>query len=130
MDMPEGNIFIYCDDAAHVRRIAVTNFHPTYLDDGRWNEWYTSTAAQGTRESGITLVDNEPPQPGAWSDPTVNRGREVRSRYRLECRKCRDRTAVPVREEKLFAILNVLAEHGVSEISLKGFAARLAGIST
>jgi hypothetical protein len=131
MKAPSGNIFIYCDDPSHpTRRIAVTNFHPTGLGDGRWDEWYTSTAAQGTRESGTTLVDDEPPSPGAVHDPDAYRGRDVRSRYRLECRKCRARTAVAVREENLFLVLNTLAEHGVSQISLGGVAARLLRIST
>jgi len=132
MDLPRGNIFIYCDDPSHSKRIAVTNFHPAGDgDEGRWNEWYTSRAAQGARESGTTLVDDVPPEVGTWlEDPTSYQGRDVRSRYRLECRKCRHRTAVPAREDKFFAVLNLLAEHGVSEISLNGLAASLGSIST
>lgn len=130
---PNGNIFIYCDDPCHGGKVPGTNFYP-YGDEpddpdyGRWGEWYPSTATQGTRESGTTLVDDRPPDPGGGI--SNYQGREVRSRYRLECRKCGDRTAIPVREEKLFAVLNILAAHGVPEISFEDFGARLAGIST
>lgn len=127
---PAGSIFIYCDDPGHNQRVAVTNFAPTALGDGRWNEWYTSTAAQGTRESGTTLVDDAPPEPGTFHDPDTWQGRDVRARYVLQCRKCRQRGAVSVREEKLFAVLNALSDHGVPEISLVGFAAILTSIST
>jgi hypothetical protein len=119
---PDGNIFIYCDDPAHARRIAVRNFYPVARG---WNEWFASPA-QRARQSGRTLVDDEPPPPGVDD----YEGREVRSRYRLECRKCRDRGVVEVRQNKLFAVLNILADRGESSVSLPGVAAMLARIST
>lgn len=117
-------IFIFCDDPAHPRRVAVTNFVPVTDDDaGAWTERFTSAAAQGRRESGVTLVDDALPS-GYSFDPDEYRGREVRSRYQLVCRKCR-RRPVTAREETLFAVLNALHGAGVSEVSLTLLAASL-----
>ena len=106
----------------------MTNFYP--VGDGRWNEWYPSRAAQGARQAGTTLVDDKPPQPGELERLDDSKSRSMRSRYRLECRKCGGRAAVVAREASLFAAMNGLAGHGVSHISLTGLAARLRRIPT
>lgn len=122
------SVFIYCNDPSHDRSRAVTDFYqikPVGIDDpeaGRWNERYTSTAAQGRRESGTTLIGDRLPQRGEIQNVVLGGGTaeaEIRSRYRLECRKCRRRPVVAT-EEKLFAVLNKLAAEGITRISLQG----------
>lgn len=116
-----GSIFIYCDDASHSpRQVAVTNFDS--VGEGRWNERYASAAAQGRRESGVTLVDDARPTGDALFAGELEG--DVRSRYQLVCRKCRRRPVV-AREETLFAVLDKLAGAGVSGINLTGLAASL-----
>ena len=125
-DTAPPSVFIYCDDASHPRRVAVTNFvqidplDSTHSTAGRWNERYTSTAAQGSRESGTSLgVDDRPIALGSWTPGDV-----VRSNYTLVCRKCRQRP-VEFKEERLFAALNRLCGVGVSEISIRVLGAML-----
>jgi len=122
-----SSIFIYCDDPSHSRRQAVTNFKAE--PDGRWNEHYASTAAQGRRESGQTIGANDSP---LEARELSRRGlREVieaegpfRSRYRLECRRCKRRPVI-AREEPLFAVLTRLTDTGLFEVSLILLAATL-----
>lgn len=124
-------VFIFCDSPRHPKRVAVTNFRRLLSSQGRWNEHYTSPfSGSGKRESGTTLVDDAIPEKGMFSRNQRVSPDRVRSRYVLECRKCRGMSSVPVREEKLFAVLNKLSIHGVSEISLTGLAASVASIST
>lgn len=60
MTHPMPTVFIYCDAPSHSgRRVAVTNFDS--VGEGRWIERYTSTAAQGARESGVALLGDEVP---------------------------------------------------------------------
>lgn len=121
--MRANRIFIYCDEPSHApRRVAVTNFQS--LGNGRWNELFTSSAAQGQRESGVTLVNDSMLKPD-WDPLESPREGEVRSRYQLVCRKCRRRPVV-AREENLFAVLEKLADAGVSGLTLSGLAASLA----
>ncbi len=127
-DEPSPAVFIYCDDPSHSarrRRVAVTNF--VSIGEGRWTERYTSTAAQGRRESGVTLVGDELPSQDVLrrDGPCAFMGRsDVRSRYQLICRKC-PRKPVTAREDNLFQALTTLYDHGVSEASLTLVAATL-----
>lgn len=124
-------MFVYCDDPRHSKAIAVTNFQALRGPDGewngRWNEVYASPAAQGTRESGVTIEvtpdGDRRPEPGSLSGRGA-RGREFRSVYNLVCRKCK-RHPVEAREEKLFAALDILANRGEFRIPLEGLAAML-----
>ena len=129
-------VFVYCDEPTHPNRkgrVAVTNFvqiEPAGSGDtnaGRWNERRASRATEReASDSGTTLVDNVP-----WLDLPKSEqkmsfeDREVRSGYALQCRKCGPRLKVVAREETLFGILDVLAAHGVSEISLSALSRRL-----
>lgn len=121
---PEGNVFIYCDDPSHPKRVAVTNFHPVAGEPGRWEEF--------GRDSGETMVDDRPFDDQWRHDANLSnyRERENRARYRLACRKCGDRGALQAREENLFGALEAVAGHGVSEISLLLLAATVDRIST
>lgn len=123
------HIFVYCDDPSHPSRrrvVAVTNFvHIGGRDEGRWNERFTSTAAQGTRESGVTLLnDARLPADDVIHRPGGFQGEAIRSRYQLTCRKC-PRRPVTAREENLFSALNTLAANGMSKVSLVELAAML-----
>jgi hypothetical protein len=121
------SIFIYCDYPGHAKHVAITNFQQIDPEDstssmaGRWNEVYTSTAAQGGRESGATLIGDRL----AGSDDLVPGGRieGVRSRYAFPCRKCR--RSVTAREPEFFSALNKLADAGVAAASLTLLAATL-----
>lgn len=117
-------IFIYCDDPSHPnRRVAVINY--VSIGEGRWTERFTSTAVQGNGGTGVTLVnDARIPRGALINDPEgVFRGKDVRSRYQPECRKCR--RPVTAREENLFAVLNAFAAAGVRDFSLSVLAASL-----
>jgi len=122
-DRPEGNIFIYCDDPSHAKHVAVTNFYPVHGSPGHWNERYASRAARGDKQSGQTIVDDAPLREG--SRARQQKGRDVRSRYLLTCRKCGGGRAVPAREENLFAVLDALASKGQSKVALAQVAANL-----
>lgn len=122
-EMPAGNIFIYCDDASHPKRVPVRNFYPA------GDVWAELPATRHKSPSATTLVGDTVPDPrGLVGGVRSDDARRTRVRYELECRKCRERGAVPAREKKLFAVLNLLAAHGVSEISLSNLAASLARI--
>ena len=118
-------ILIYCDDPSHDSRKAVTNFAPAdpFEHDGRWNEHYTSTAAQGRRESGQTIKGDETRWRSGVDEVMETQG-PFRSRYSLACRKCKSRPVI-AREENLFSALNRLAERGVMAASLRLIAAIL-----
>lgn len=117
-------VHIYCDAPSHParrRRVAVTNF--VSIGEGRWTERYTSAAAQGKRESGVTLVGDEVPSRDVLLRDVMGDS-DVRSRYQLVCRKC-PHSPVTAREENLFRALTTLQEHGVPEASLTLVAAIL-----
>ncbi len=127
-DAPAPEVFIYCDSPSHTARrsrVAVTNF--VSIGEGRWTERFTSTAAQGKRESGVTLIADAVPSQDILRRHGLGAfmGRsDVRSRYQLVCRKCR-RHPVTAREDNLFRALSTLHEHGVAEASLTLVAATL-----
>lgn len=124
-------VFLYCDDPSHSKVVAVTNFQAVRNGNegwtGRWNEIYTSTAAQGRRESGVTLEitpdGDRVPTPGSIGGSDIS-DRQFRSAYRLVCRKC-PRRPVVAREPKLFKALDRLADVGASKVSLSVLAAML-----
>lgn len=117
-DIPNGNIFIYCDDASHPKRIAVTNFAPIggLLASG----WTEVTTGSGTDRTGRSIVKNAPAETGWANNPEISNA-EHRNRYKLACRKCGDRNPVVAREETLFAVLSAIARAGESECSLSAF---------
>jgi hypothetical protein len=126
-DRRTDKIFIYCDDPSHApRRVAVTNFRraPGVLGPA----WSTMPAsrADASPSDGITLVGDAVPAPGWANDPTISNA-DIRSRYRLECRKCRHSQPLVVRPETLHPALDALAAHGVSELPLAALAASLNG---
>lgn len=118
------HIVIRCDDASHpARLVAVADFYPT--GDGRWR-------ADG-HAAAVSLDEDDRPTGDSLEQLRAKRSgepmrRAVRSRYRLTCRKCRQRSVV-VREENLYAALDKLAAHGVSEVSMAALAAILRNTS-
>lgn len=119
--MNQSSIRVFCDSARHSPRVVpVTNFDKI---DGTWHERPTSRAAQ-TAGTGQTLVGDTLPQPGWALDPAID-NRDIRDRFDLRCRKCKDRP-VPARRESLFDVLDRWLDSGVSELSLTQIAASLA----
>jgi hypothetical protein len=114
-------IFVYCDDASHPRRVAVTNF--IFRDPG-WGEEFTRK--NGTDHGTTIGPDDAPFRLSDHDDPTagLRSGSFYRSRYALTCRKCKRRPLV-LREEKLFSLLDDVAGTGVSEVSLGALVAIL-----
>lgn len=122
-EMPAGNIFIYCDDPRHAKRVAVTNFYP--IGDGQWAEVAASTASG--RPAAPMLFGDDVPKPGhSIGGVRLVDVRRSRKRYRFECRKCR--RSAPATEKKLYAVLNAFAANGASDISLSVLAASLTRI--
>lgn len=126
------SVLIYCDDAGHARSVPVTYFDRIPAPSGavRWQERYTGTAAQGKRESGLTLVDNEPMSVAEMMERTTDdlESRDVREKYVPTCRKCR-RRPVKVQEGKLLAALNLYASAGQSRVSLSVLRATLSELA-
>ena len=129
IDTPRPRIFIFCDDSSHPKPVAVTNFvqiEPEgsgFPEAGRWDERYTSSAAQGLRTSGTTLIGDRLPEPGEILPGRHLEG--VRSHYEIRCRRCAPRGNVRTGEPRLFAALNMFAAAGVSSVSLVVLAASL-----
>ncbi len=108
---PEGAVFVYCDDPRHAdRRVAVKSSAVTLFGD--------------------RVPDAESVRAEISSRAADDARTDVRGRWRLECRKCRDANPVVAREPRLFAALDVLAAHGVSEVSLSLLDATIGRIST
>lgn len=132
-------VFIYCDDASHPRkRVAVMNWELIEPEDaafpdgtpdpnaGAWEEYWPSTARRGGMHADTVLSDD-----AVWAGPPgldFDDAPDLRRRSRIECRKCHGRTAVVVREEHLFKVLNAYARVGVSQVSLGLLAASLGRI--
>ena len=115
-------VFIYCDSNRHPGRVVpVRGFGRSRRDEGRWHELATRTVAEGQTESFVTLEGNRP-----LEQPRQRPGSGERNTYRLVCplHRCQ-RHPVEVTEEKFFAALNILSEHGASEVSLTLLAATL-----
>lgn len=113
-------IFVYCADPSHSKRVAVINFlkvegfgdHPD-----TWTERYTRLNGDGT---GQTLrSDDTLPKPDEFLDRDTSM--QYRSRYRLECRKCR--RPLVVRESVLFDALNKAAGAGYGSLDMSEIAA-------
>lgn len=118
---PTHTIMVFCDASRHTPRVVpVTNFDKI---DGAWHERPASRAAQNAG-TGQTLVGNTLPNPG-WALDTEIDNRDIRARFDLRCRKCKDRP-VPARREALFDVLDRWVAAGVSELSLAQIAASLA----
>lgn len=115
----EAFVHVYCDDASHPRRVAVTNFARTPTG---WVEVPASRAGRTQVGTGRTLLDDEP-APAGWALGEVTG--TTRDRHELVCRRCK-RRPVPVQAVKLHDALDQLAASGVSEVSLAGMAAIVA----
>lgn len=115
---PEGLVSIWCDDPSHDRTLLVAQFYPAH---GAWQEW-RSRARRGTEQA--ALVGDEP------FDRDRHRGRAVRYRDRIECRKYKQcGRAVPARQEKLFAVLDTMAAAGERHANMSALAASLGRIT-
>lgn len=120
--MAEYSVFVVCDQ--HPKAVAVYNFDR--MGPGEWMDRFTRTDPTGdVAAAGETLLDDEPYD---VSRDGLRPSGEVRSRYRLRCRKC-DASQV-FRKETLWPILDRLKDAGVSTISLGGLAAIVASSST
>lgn len=112
-------MFIYCADPSHSKRVAVTNY------ERRGDVWAEVFTRRGGRESGQTIrADNQPATAADMLDDDVVDG--VRSRHRLECRKCKGNgkgRPFPFREPVLFDALDKAAAAGYDSLNLSDIAA-------
>lgn len=106
---------IWCDDPSHPRPVPVRQFYPAH---GRWMEW--SSRAGGSAAE-VALVDDQP------FDPEHHRGRDLRYRLEIQCRRCRK--PLQARQEKLYAALDGFAAAGVTRLELSLLAASLERIT-
>lgn len=130
-------IFVYCDSPKHRNRVLVNKFTPSEDKARRWTEWrdtgvsliadhdgesVASELISAPAEVRVPIVDEAGP-PWKMETRHVNTHLEgkVRARYTLTCGRCAH--SVAVREERLFAALDRIAEAGVSEVSLSALAA-------
>lgn len=127
-------IFVYCDDPSHAtRRWPVAKFvelpSGALTGDQRWHEETKPRSSVGRVGTGRHLIGDDLPEAGWASDPAVENA-DVRTRFEFVCRKCQRRrpraVVVPVRSERLFAVLDGWRDSGVSEVSLAVMAAILA----
>lgn len=128
MKPPEGSIPIFCGDPSH-DPVTIAYFYPLRDVAGCWQLWM-STAGVGVDDVIETLVDDALPEPGTGRAAFQVDG-VVRRRYKLPpCRKCQ-RTPDPMREEKLFRALTLLADNGIDTvISLDLLAATIGRMPT
>lgn len=119
----EFSVFIYCDNAAHVNRVAVTNFDAR---QGMWNEQVASRS-RTSPSAGETLVGDTLPQAGWALNPEV-RNSDIRTHFDVRCRKCEGkkvagRINVSVRPGVLYGVLDALRDAGITELPLAVLAA-------
>ena len=122
---PEFSVFIYCDNAAHTNRVAVTNFD---VRRGAWSERVASRS-RTSPSSGETLVGNTLPQAGWALDPAVSNS-DIRSHFDVRCRKCEGRKVagrvnVSARPAVLYGVLDALRDAGITELPLAVLAASI-----
>lgn len=111
MENPMQNVFIYCDDKSHARRVAVTNFRLTPMG---WDE-QVSSRAQLKPSAGYTLHGDTVDADG-WALEEDLPAAPMRVNFDLVCRKCRRPWTLT--QAKLYSALDVVNESGVSELSL------------
>lgn len=118
-------MFIYCDDPSHARRVPVTNFYE--LPGGGWHEEPASRAATSDVGAGHHLIGDKLGEAGWALDSDVS-GADVRTRYKLVCRKCKGtggQGAVDAKGETLHRLLDGWRKAGVSELALSVIGANL-----
>lgn len=120
-----GKIFIYCDEPAHPRRVAVTNFVP--LPGGGWHEIPATRGREDNAASGHTLIGDHLAPTGWALDPAVDNA-EIRDHHELVCRKCR-RQPLRLLPETLDALLDGWRHAGVPEVSMRLLAASIGRVS-
>ncbi len=121
-------IFVYCDDPSHApRRVPVANF--LKLSGGGWHEEPASRATPGPVGSGHHLIGDRLGTPGWANDPDVS-NTDIRSRFKLACRKCKGNgrsTPCDAKAETLFPVLDGWRSAGVLEVPLAVVVATLSG---
>lgn len=118
-----ATVEVYCHEPSHSRWV-VERF-ARMRGDGEW------LVLPGVLDADTRLRRPEGTRAYIDRDTNVRAGYKgfsppftPRDRYNLQCDKCG--LTVAVRAENLAPIFDALAAHGVSSISLKGLAARLA----
>lgn len=114
------HVSIYCDSVAHEETVMGVRTYQVWPDGtfAAAHYYVNPDGASSLAQSvGTPVFLSEDDRTAGWGGRSVEQP--------LECPKCRRHGRVEVRSERLGSILLVLADAGVSKISLSALAARL-----